>query len=346
MEEKDMYDKLNKILNIETRNKELLEELSISSILSEIIIESSSFLKKDMLLCNNSVSLNKSLNEAISFFKSINLKYSNQVQNIIKNERTNNKPSVLFSKKHFIGNSPIDFSGVDSDGVVYIDYENTVNDIYSIVHEMTHKLSSQYDTNSRIKNILGEVTTITMELLLEYYLKKEKFDSNVEIEKRNINRLITTYKDAGCILFEKDLVDLYLKQGFINENILLNELNNTNKSSNKYELYSEEGYNYLKDIIENGNLLFRRRQRYVIGLLFALYVVNEIAYDNSNILVLDILIDILGKSDLSFDDDVKVLSDILPLLHGGKIDFNVDDINKLKMLYDSRVNARGNYRVF
>lgn len=340
------YDKLNKILNYETRNKRVLEELLISSSLSKIIFESSNLLKEDILLCDNSVSLNKSLDVAIIFFKSINLKYSNQVQNIIKNERTNNKPSVLFSKKHFVGSNPIDFSGVDSDGVVYIDYENTINDIYSIVHEMTHKLSSQYDTNSKIKNILGEVSSITMELLLEDYLKKEKFDSNEEIEKKNINRLITTYKDAGCILFEKDLVDLYLKYGFINENILLNELNNINKSSNKYDFYSEEGYNNLKEIIENGNLSFGKRQRYVIGLLFGLYIFDQIKNDYDNISILDILIDVLGKINLSIDDDISVLSDVLPLMHRGKIDFNINDINKLKTLYESRVNARGNYRVF
>lgn len=344
------WDKLNKILADSLNDPDLFYELKYfdeTSKLAKIIIENTPLLKKEYF--SREVLLNDSIREVTNFLYTVKPSYAYMFQNILqeKNDYDDREDySVKFYKRlannqkvEYKGQHTYDDSSVRCDGLVRIDYSNTVNDIFVITHEMVHKFSTPKNDSSTIKWFLGEVSTISMEFLLEdYLLQNEKYSSD-ELRKSKNNRFVNSYGASGAVLCENILVHLYKQNNnCINKDILLNYLDSLDKSSNLYEILSVRGGGYLNDIVDKNSLTFFEHQRYVIGTILASYFHDEIKKDKNSMEKIVYLIDILGHNDLQADNDLKILNNLgIPIISGNEIKISDDNIKKLTDCYKEEI---------
>ena len=157
------YEKLNLAIknSITDRNLEYqLKYFDEIAKLAEIIVENTPDLERQSY--NVEVPIEESIEMTTDFFKSIKKEYSEMFLNILqeKNYDTKNDYSVKFHTGDGKNKSE-----VRKDGTVDIDYFSTLEDVFTITHEITHKFSQPKNQNSTIKEFLGETSTITMEFL-------------------------------------------------------------------------------------------------------------------------------------------------------------------------------------
>ena len=342
------YDKLNAAIKKSLSDRDLQYQLLyFDEIVKLAIMIINNTPRLEFESYTTDVSLNTSIDNAINFFNEIKPEYAYMLENILREVGTY-KGKKDYSVRFFriseerqrmdpmVGNN----SHVKTDGFVHIDYSNTLDDTFSLVHEITHKFSQPKNQDSTIKQFLGETSTISMEFLLEDYLLKNTNYDNREVLIQKNNRLATTYDDALALLFENILLKLYKQNNnCITKEILLNYLNSMDKNSRIYELFLERGERYLNDIVNKGCLQFYKRQRYVIGVVLASYFHNKIKNDKEMINVLCYLIDILGHTDFLAEEDLRILSNLdIPIVKHGNLSISEDDIITLIDCYRNEVS--------
>ena len=232
------------------------------------------------------VSLNDSIDTVGDFFFAFKDNYSSMYFNILQEK--NNYNGKEETSVEFIPFNSNDLSEVRSDGKVVISYQNNINDVYSIAHEITHKFSQPRYQNSTIKSFLGETSTIAMEFLLEEYL-----------------------------------------------------LNNTSydKDSREYKIFSINGENYLNDIVNKGNLQFPIRQRYVIGTALACDFNQKEEKNTVKKEQLSYLIDILGHTNLSLEDDLRIAKGLdIPILNNNSFEITDGALERIANNYKNEIN--------
>ena len=338
------YEKLNLAIknSITDRNLEYqLKYFDEIAKLAEIIVENTPDLERQSY--NVEVPIEESIEMTTDFFKSIKKEYSEMFLNILqeKNYDTKNDYSVKFHTGDGKNKSE-----VRKDGTVDIDYFSTLEDVFTITHEITHKFSQPKNQNSTIKEFLGETSTISMEFLLEDYLTNNSYYDKNEISIYKNNRLHETVDDAGAILFERELLKLYQKSnGNLTQDVLLDYLNYMNKDSKLYALFFERGEKYLNSIVRTGTLSFPQRERYVIGTMLASDFHSKIKEDSSEVQKLSYLIDVLGHSDITSSTDLKTLERVgIPIIKDGEIKVTDETISKLTTCYEKEVISCASYK--
>lgn len=335
------YDKLNEAIKNSLSDKDLQYQLLY---FDEIV-------KLAIMIINNTprlefkgyttdVSLNASIDNVIRFLNTIKPEYAYMLENILREVGTYRGKDDYSVRFYRVLDNKANDSYVRTDGFVHIDYSNTLDDTFTLVHEITHKFSQPKNQDSTIKQFLGETSTISMEFLLEDYLLKNTDYDNREVLIRKNNRLATTYDDALGLLFENILLKLYKQNNnCITQEMLLNYLNSMDKNSRIYELFLERGERYLNDIVKKGCLQLYKRQRYVIGTVLASYFHNKIKNDKEMINVLCYLIDILGHTDFLAEEDLRILSNLdIPIVKHGNLSISEDDIITLIDCYRNEVS--------
>lgn len=332
------YERLNEVLARTLEDKNIRQELAYLTEtvkLAKIIINNTPDIVKESF--KEYVSLSDSINIVGDFLYSLNDNCSSMYFNILQEKNDYNgkeEPSV-----EFVPFEKTDLSEVRSDGKVIINYQNNINDIYTTVHEITHKFSQQKYQNSTIKSLLGETSTIAMEFLMEDYLLNNTSYSKEEIKARKQNRFIDTYSDAFAVLFEYTLLELYKKNGIITKDILLNYLNNLDKNSKEYEILSIKGEDYLNEIVNKGNLQFPIRQRYVIGTTLACDFMQKKEENIVKKQQLSYLIDILGHTDLTLEDDIRIVKGLdIPILKNNNFEITDESIERITNNYKTEIN--------
>lgn len=278
---------------------------------------------------SSNVSISDSIKISDDFFKSIDDKYSKEFLRLLNDkdyyEGTNGiSNTVEFTKVPKYFNHEFKRSGVTKDGKVYIDYNETLDDIFSICHEIVHRFSYR-GNESVIKRYFGETTTILTEFYLEDYLINNTNYDYDEITLYKKKRFFLVYEEALSAYIQMILVELYLENGVLNENILLEHL----KSLSNLEFFDDvynKSLDEIKYIIASGNLNFFIRQRYIIGLICALEMKKEDNFDNFKKLV-----EILGNDDSTFDKDILELQQIIPIFSDRDFSF---DKSKERIIQD------------
>ena len=102
-----------------------------------------------------------------NFFSSINKEYASMFQNILQEENIYDNKRMYSVQFHKIPKCQNNNSIVRKDGLVIIDYEETLDDVYTVAHEFTHKFSQPKNQDSMLKQFLGETTSLTIEFLLQ-----------------------------------------------------------------------------------------------------------------------------------------------------------------------------------
>lgn len=335
---KKIYNNINKILENIINDDIKLQQLDDAYTLAKIIYENtpSNSFKQHFFV--DLLDLNTSIDISYNFFKTINPMFANQFLNILEYEIIDNKQAVKFNRIHKAGNIIFDFSGVSDDGLVYIDYDNTIMDICRMVHEFTHKFSVQNNIESFISSNLSEIPTISMEgLLVEFLLGNTAYNKN-DIKYIGVKRIENTFNDSSSIIFEHILLELFQENKYINEEIVSKKLKQFCKYSNNYSCTINDRNDFLRAINDNNDFTFKQRLRYIIGTLLGFYISES----NNHIDILNTLINILGNSDSKYNIDIKRLNEIkLPCIKDGSIYLinKNDELNNLTNLYKQKIKT-------
>ena len=307
------YDELNNIIKSYIDDKSLSIYLdNLDEVVKLAFIIFNNYHDTDILTYKDSINIFSSKRIATKFFENIDIEYQKRfLYTFSEKDMLQGKidDTVVFTKIPKELTYKFRRSGVDDEGRIYIDYNETLEDIFNIVHEFSHKFSFTKNCNSSLKKFFGEVPSILSELLLEKMLLEKTVFSKDEIFKFKKNRFNSVYEDSKFIIIEYILIKLYLEYGRIDEEILTNYLNSLDTESELYQFLINEGVSYLKNIIKNGNIDFYNRQRYVIGLLFSIKLMKD--YDRNKYIS---ILNSLKNDDTSYYEDAEVLSKFIPII--------------------------------
>lgn len=112
-------------------------------------------------------------------------KDNSRVKNIKSIQESPNKAMVTFTKSR--------------EKIVYVPWTNTLQDIYSLVHEFFHYIEESNSNIYQSDNPICEIAPIFFELLLLDFLKEKGYPEE-EVEKLRQNREIDTLNDSQNLL--------------------------------------------------------------------------------------------------------------------------------------------------
>jgi hypothetical protein len=310
-------------------NLEYYKDLQEVDKIAKIIIENTMGIQEKTYETLPTVDLNRSIQLADDFFKQGTSKYKDLFYSCLQlNE--NGKYKVQFNQVDSLKDNK---SNVDKNsGIERVDYNNSLDDVFNIVHETTHFYSLQKVSNN-ITPYFAEVPTITMEFLLADYLKRNGFKEE-DISKIIHNRFLDSLKGAAYALASKELLDLYYKNnGELTKDIMNKYVN----SCDVTDVNNLVIINYLKivtdDIVDKKKLYFPFQQRYVIGVVLGANLYYDIKDNTHNMKKLDELINICSHSNYTVREDILKMKEMgFPVDENG---FNISNknINELTKSY-------------
>ena len=189
---------------------------------------------------------------------------------------------------HTIAYSYYDFSSNKRN--IYIPISHTLEDAFSIIHELNHDKNIDELGENDTRMIFTESLSILSELLLEDYLKEYKVTdykvcNNYTLEAINYKSL---YID-----FVLKLMKLYINKYNINYNDFCDVIRNYNNSQRR------DLNQIVLDITTDDCVAVDFEFRYILGILIATYLYKRIKVNNSNIKELFEMNDIIKEFNLS-----------------------------------------------
>lgn len=233
--------------------------------------------------------INESIQIIIEFLNSVDNNLSQQFQNIITMKDDSNNPILNFvnGDSTYYEKYPDELtddvkkqinlgSRVEEDKI-YIILNNTLDDIFIIIHEIFHYMNLYKLAEIQNGNIidigekytrfyLSDTVSIIVEKLLGEYLVKKNYITLNDLNLRLNKRIKTSREDAKAIIVEKALIDIK-KQGLIINLTNINQYLKNVKNQTIYQVLLEEfkTHKFTSEIVNIGHLNFKIRQRYVIG---------------------------------------------------------------------------------
>ena len=253
---------------------------SIIDNLDQIVAFSKEVYKTELKETNydwsRSITINESIEIIYNFLKTIDEDLANQYFNIIRtvNEETNT-PYVNFIDSS-IKQGP---NEVTKDGIVYIYYYNNPDDLFTILHEMLHKMNECdliLGEDTKIKETpervdLTETVSILGELLLGDYLVENNIITEADFEKRKAWRLKSTKRDAIDFIIENELIKLRMQGIDINRENALEVIKHYDPNSIEREILGNEYYDtrLLYSVLKRNDLFVKIEKRYITAQVLA-----------------------------------------------------------------------------
>jgi len=139
---------------------------------------------------------------------------------------------------------------------------NTIEDSYAITHEIMHDYNMDIKNHSMTRNIMSEAISICAEMLQEDYFARIS-KAPLEYEKNMLNDMSAILYKAVSIQYQIDVIEKYL---------LENEIcydNFCDIAESRTDRDIEIGNEIFNEIIEKEELDIDTEQRYIIGILLA-----------------------------------------------------------------------------
>ena len=218
------------------------------------------------------IGINESINYVYEFINSFDSYMANQFMNIIHQNNERNKTVTILQREGREDEKQYR-NEVDGKGNVYIYYENTPNDIFTIFHEMLHKMNEAYiiekdgnKSENYTRDYFGEATSIIGESLIGKWLVDNEIITKNDYDIRMKKRLIGSKENARDVLIEAELIKMKLSGLEINEQSLLQVLKNV-KNQILLQIFNDESRDFrrMNSIKESKSLNIKKSQRYVIG---------------------------------------------------------------------------------
>ena len=160
------------------------------------------------------VDINESIENVYQFLKQeINPYFANQFMNIIRQERYGNIKVNILPRSEY-KDKDYYFNEVDKKGKVHIYFNETPYDMFSIIHEMIHKMNETYEIidNEKYKTELAEYfaesPSMMAEKLLGKWLVKNKKITHNDLKMLENERLKDSKFFVKEILIEYELIKM------------------------------------------------------------------------------------------------------------------------------------------
>lgn len=216
------------------------------------------------------------------------------------------------------------YDDINDKRIIYIPVRSTIEDSFSIVHELFHDINLDEKQESITRMFYTEGMSFLGELLLEDYLK----ENNIKDAKIPINYSLYCAKSKAIETdFNIKLLLKYLEDNYIDSGKII-------------EIIESYPYNYASDlseilskIINNEELTIDVEQTYIIGTLIATYMYDKIKTNKNNILEL-----------FELNQELKnyQFEQVLDYLEIGynNIDLNEESYKKLQKCYKKYIKNR------
>lgn len=163
---------------------------------------------------------------ALQFFKDLDQELYEKVKNIVEGNSEIDFNMYKLDKTE-------DFSRTKSDGMpvhtktpcviskdgksaVYVPCKGTVEDVYLLVHELSHTFDLIQNDNPT-RNMLGEVTPYCFEAMLSQYLVKNGIATKEEVTSREKGNIVSHYDDGVETFAKLELMGIKEQQGKIKQ---------------------------------------------------------------------------------------------------------------------------------
>lgn len=256
-------------------NKEYIEflEQKIIPICEKILSKQPQKLEKRNWSCK--VDINESIENVYQFLKQeINPYFANQFMNIIRQERYGNIKVNILPRSEYKDKNYY-FNEVDKKGKVHIYFNETPYDMFSIIHEMIHKMNETYEIidNEKYKTELAqyfaESPSMMAEKLLGKWLVKNKKITHNDLKIVENERLKDSKFFVKEILIEYELIKMkQAGEELTPENILKRLTDRANHSPEtiakifKHEIKEPT---IINGILLNKTMGFIASQQYIMG---------------------------------------------------------------------------------
>lgn len=261
-----MLEKINSIVKKYIEECELVDMDDLIFVNRLIDIYDRHFISSSIHKYKEKVSLKKSFRYSYDFFKSINLEYAEYLKSryldgtFELDYRKENKDNFA---KSYLNNG---------ENKIYIPVQGNLSDTYTLCHEIIHDMTIENGLTVN-RTLFCEVFSLLAEELQCDYFKKL---GNIKSYKNNSIQTLYIIKQKNDIIrFEQQLISTYLDKGQIG----LIDITDILVSTNDIEFMAGT----LQDIIEKNDLSMDLEQRYVIGYLFACYMLDRIKDNSKNI---------------------------------------------------------------
>ena len=256
------------------------------------------------------VDINESIEYNYKFLKTINPMIAEQFLNLLNQHDENGKRvSILpFSDK---------YQSIQcvSDGEVFLYYQNTPKDIFTVLHEMIHAMNFYSlkidDKSARTfgESYISEVPTHIIENLLGKWLIKNQLITQNDYNKYKKWRLFSS-KGVSCyLLIEKAIIDMKFKKGLYITRPRIVESIKKKCNINSSIAFSEEEerhcYNELTRILNSKTLEFETYQRYVIGQ----YIADKVEKENNPEKAFLRFHNLAGNVNLAPDEALRIIEE-------------------------------------
>lgn len=167
----------------------------------------------------------------LQFFKDIDQELYEDVKEIVEGDSK-------FSFNMYMLDENEDFSKTDNDGMpihtkapcvlerngktgVYVPCKGTIEDIYLLVHELSHTFDFVGGFSNATRNMLGEVTPHCFEAMLSQYLLEKGIATKEDIVNREKETTISHYDDAVETFAKFELMQIKEQNGNISQDDII-----------------------------------------------------------------------------------------------------------------------------
>ena len=221
------------------------------------------------------VPINESIENVYQFLKQeINPYFANQFMNIIRQERYGNVKVKILPRSEYKDKNYY-FNEVDEKGKVHIYFNETPYDMFSIIHEMIHKMNETYEIidNEKYKTELAqyfaESPSMMAEKLLGKWLVKNKKITHNDLKMVENERLKDSKFCVNEILIEYELIKMKQAGEELTPENVLKRL--TDRANNSPEAIAKIFKQEIKEptiingILINQTMGFIEGQQYIMG---------------------------------------------------------------------------------
>lgn len=218
---------------------------------------------------------------ALQFFKDLDSELYEKAKNIVDG-------SSEFDFNMYMLDGVNDFSSCKASGMpahtkipcvmtkngksaIYVPCKGTVEDIYLLVHEISHTFDFGEKDNST-RNLLGEVTSYCFEAMLSRFLTENGILNREDVTNREKGDIINCYDDVVETFAKLELMRIKEQKG----NIRQTDISEIRKA---YSL-SDKSLQYILNRLEDSKTNVDYKARYMVALLVYPYYMEQYEKDS------------------------------------------------------------------
>lgn len=212
---------LNKFIYENMQNRERSTDYNLLYRISKIMSTELKIKDRHINEITKPISEKQTKEVTLQFFKELDQELYEKAKKII-----DGNSDIGFNMYMLDGNE--DFSKTKSDGMpvhtkipcvfsrngksaVYMPYKGTIEDIYLLVHELSHTFDIGKNNNST-RNMLSEVTPACFETMLNQYLIEKGIATKEDTTNREMGRIVHYYDDAVETFAKLELIKIKEQQ--------------------------------------------------------------------------------------------------------------------------------------